>query len=76
MAKLMVNGKSIESTSCESAEKAERQILLTAIKELRDVQSVPADESMIEEPIESEIVQEIKQVCVDRQVVQTFSSVI
>ena len=58
-----MNGKSIESTACESAEKAERQILLTAIKELRDMQSVPVvDETMNEEVIESEIVQEIKQV--------------
>lgn len=61
--RLTVNGKSIESTACESAEKAERQILLTAIKELRDMQSAPVvDETMNEEVIESEIVQEIKQV--------------
>ena len=64
-AKVTVNGKSIESTSCESAEKAERQILLTAIEKLQNftkAQSAPADESMIEEPTESELVLEIKQV--------------
>ena len=58
--KLTVNGKSIKTTSCESAAKAEEQILLMAIKEL---QNVTADESMVEEdPVESELVQEIKQV--------------
>lgn len=63
LAKLTVNGKSIESTGCESAEEAEKQILLRAIKELRNVPaSVSADESMSEESTESELVQEIKQV--------------
>lgn len=60
LAKLTINGKSIRSNSCKSAEEAEKQIIEIAIKEL---QNETTDESMIEEPNETDqLIQEIKSV--------------